>query len=163
MVGWHDRLNGNEFEHALGVGDGQESLACCRLWSYKEPGMTDWLKWLTELTNWLNIAKIIIWMLYIRHVDISVMIKKVVKSQIQVQVTFFFFYQIDICCCCSVTESYLNLYNPMGGSTADFLVIHHLLELAQTYVSWVSDAIQLSHLSTPSPLVFNLCHNQGIF
>ena len=27
MVGWHHRLNGHEFEQALGVGDGQGSLA----------------------------------------------------------------------------------------------------------------------------------------
>ena len=27
MVGWHHRLNGHEFEKALGVGDGQGSLA----------------------------------------------------------------------------------------------------------------------------------------
>ena len=27
MVGWHDRLNGHEFEEAVGVGDGQGSLA----------------------------------------------------------------------------------------------------------------------------------------
>ena len=27
MVGWHHRLNGQEFEQALGVGDGQGSLA----------------------------------------------------------------------------------------------------------------------------------------
>ena len=26
MVGWHHRLNGHEFEQALGVGDGQVSL-----------------------------------------------------------------------------------------------------------------------------------------
>ena len=26
MVGWHHRLNGHEFEQALGVGDGQGSL-----------------------------------------------------------------------------------------------------------------------------------------
>ena len=25
MVGWHHRLNGHEFEQALGVGDGQEA------------------------------------------------------------------------------------------------------------------------------------------
>ena len=30
MVGWHHRLDGPEFEQALGVGDGQGSLACCR-------------------------------------------------------------------------------------------------------------------------------------
>ena len=29
MVGWHYRLDGHEFEQALGVGDGQGSLACC--------------------------------------------------------------------------------------------------------------------------------------
>ena len=29
MVGWHHQLNGHEFEQALGVGDGQESLSCC--------------------------------------------------------------------------------------------------------------------------------------
>ena len=28
MVGWHDRLNGHEFQQALGVGDGQGSLEC---------------------------------------------------------------------------------------------------------------------------------------
>ena len=32
MVGWHHRLDGHEFEKALGVGDGQGSLACCSLW-----------------------------------------------------------------------------------------------------------------------------------
>ena len=26
MIGWHHRLNGHEFEQALGVGDGQGSL-----------------------------------------------------------------------------------------------------------------------------------------
>ena len=29
MVGWHHRLDGHEFELALGVGDGQGSLMCC--------------------------------------------------------------------------------------------------------------------------------------
>ena len=28
MVGWHHRCDGHEFEQALGVGDGQESLVC---------------------------------------------------------------------------------------------------------------------------------------
>ena len=36
MVGWHHRGDGHEFEQALGVGDGQESLACCSLWGCKE-------------------------------------------------------------------------------------------------------------------------------
>ena len=29
MVGWHHRLDGHEFEQALGVGDGQGNLASC--------------------------------------------------------------------------------------------------------------------------------------
>ena len=28
MVGWHHRLSGHQSEQGLGVGDGQESLAC---------------------------------------------------------------------------------------------------------------------------------------
>ena len=33
-VGWHPRLDGREFEQALGVGDGQRSLACCSPWGH---------------------------------------------------------------------------------------------------------------------------------
>ena len=29
MVGWHHSVDGHAFEQALGVGDGQGSLACC--------------------------------------------------------------------------------------------------------------------------------------
>ena len=36
MVGWHHQLDGHDFEQALGVGDGQESLACCSPWGRKE-------------------------------------------------------------------------------------------------------------------------------
>ena len=36
IVGWHHQLNGHEFEQALGVGDGQGSLVCCRPWGLKE-------------------------------------------------------------------------------------------------------------------------------
>ena len=43
MVGWHHRLNGHEFEQALGDGEGQESLACCSPWGLKESDMTEQL------------------------------------------------------------------------------------------------------------------------
>ena len=43
MVEWHHQLCGHEFEHAPGVGDGQESLACCSPWSNKESDMTEQL------------------------------------------------------------------------------------------------------------------------
>ena len=41
MVGWHHRLNGPEFEKALGVGDGQGGLACCSPWGRKELDTTE--------------------------------------------------------------------------------------------------------------------------
>ena len=42
---------------------------------------------------------------------------------------------------------------PLDCSTPGFSILHQLLELAQTHVHWVSDAIQLSQpLSSPSPL-----------
>ena len=43
MVGWHHQLDGHEFEQALGVGDGQESLACCSPWGHKESDTTEQL------------------------------------------------------------------------------------------------------------------------
>ena len=43
MVGWHHQLNGDEFEQALGVGDGQGSLACCSPWCRKESNTTEQL------------------------------------------------------------------------------------------------------------------------
>ena len=41
MVGWHHRLDGHEFEQALGVGDGQGSLACCSPWGLKVSDVTE--------------------------------------------------------------------------------------------------------------------------
>ena len=67
-------------------------------------------------------------------------------------------------CCCLVTQSCPTLCDPMDCRTPGFPVLQHLLELAQTHVHWVSDAIQPSHLlSSPSPLAFNLSQHQGLF
>ena len=43
MAGWHHWLNGDGFEQALGVGDGQGSLVCCSPSGYKESDMTEQL------------------------------------------------------------------------------------------------------------------------
>ena len=60
VVGWHHRLNGLEFEQALGVGDGQESLVCCSPWRHKELDTTEqvnWTDWTTKpLTNSIHIC-----------------------------------------------------------------------------------------------------------
>ena len=49
------------------------------------------------------------------------------------------------CCCYSFAKSYLPLCDPMDCSTPGFPVLHHLPELAQTYVHRVGDAIQPFH------------------
>ena len=41
VVEWHHWLNRYEFEHTLGVGEGQESLVCCSPWCRKELDMTE--------------------------------------------------------------------------------------------------------------------------
>ena len=64
----------------------------------------------------------------------------------------------------SVTQSCPALCDPMDHSTPGFPIHHQLLELAQTHVHWVSDAIQPSHpLSSPSPPAFNLSQHQSLF
>ena len=71
---------------------------------------------------------------------------------------------MTICCCCSVTYLCLILWYSMDCSTPCFPVLHSLLELAQTHVHWVGDAIQPSHpLSSSSPLALNLFQHQGLF
>ena len=47
MVGWHDHLDGHEFEQALGFGDGQGGLVHCSPRGHKESGTTEQLN-LTE-------------------------------------------------------------------------------------------------------------------
>ena len=41
MVGWHQQLDGHEFEQGPGVGDGLGSLACCSPWGCRESDMTE--------------------------------------------------------------------------------------------------------------------------
>ena len=46
MVKWYHRLNGHEFGQALGVCDGQGSLACCNSWGRKVSDTTERLNFL---------------------------------------------------------------------------------------------------------------------
>ena len=63
----------------------------------------------------------------------------------------------------SVTQSCLTLCDPMDCHTPGFSVLHNLLELAQTHIHQVSDAIQLPHpLLFPSPPNFSLSRYQGL-
>ena len=58
------------------------------------------------------------------------------------------------CCCCSVAQSRPTLCDPMDYSTPGFCVLHHVLELAQTHVHWVGDAIQII---SSSVILFSSC------
>ena len=63
----------------------------------------------------------------------------------------------------AVTQLCLILCYLMDCSMPGFPAHHQLLELAQTHVHWVSDAIQTSHpMSSPSP-AFSLSQHQGLF
>ena len=64
MVGWHHRLSGHESEQALGVGDGQGSLACCSSWGRKESDTTERLSKIPSegtktATKWSSRGKLI--------------------------------------------------------------------------------------------------------
>ena len=64
----------------------------------------------------------------------------------------------------SVAQSCLTLCDPMDYSMPGLPVHHQLLELAQTHVHHVGDAIQPSHpLLSPSPPTFKLSQHQGLF
>ena len=64
----------------------------------------------------------------------------------------------------SVAQSCLTLCDPIDCSMPGFPVHHQLLELAQTLVHRVGDAIQPSHpLLSPSPPAFSLSQHQGLF
>ena len=66
--------------------------------------------------------------------------------------------------CCSVTRSCPTLCSLMDCSVPDFPSLNHLPELAQTYVHWVSDAVQPSWpLPSPSLPAFNLSQHQSLF
>ena len=64
----------------------------------------------------------------------------------------------------SVTQLCPTLCNPVDCSTPGFSVHHQLLELIQSHVHQVVDAIQLSHpLPSPSPPALNLSQHQSLF
>ena len=78
------------------------------------------------------------------------------------------FYCCTQWCCWSVAQSHPTLCNPLDCSTPAFPVLHHLLELVQTQVHRVGDAIQPSHpLSSPGlllPAIFlsiRVCSNES--
>ena len=63
----------------------------------------------------------------------------------------------------SVAQSCLTLCDPMDCSIPGFPVHHQLLELAETHVDWVSDAILSFHPLLPPSPALALSQHQGLF
>ena len=64
----------------------------------------------------------------------------------------------------SAAQSCPTLCDLMDCSMPGLPVRHQLLELTQTHIHGVGDAIQPSHpLSSPFPPAFNLSQHQGLF
>ena len=79
--------------------------------------------------------------------------------------TAYFYVLFDLLCqFSSVTQSSLTVCDPKDCNIPGFPVHHQLLELAQTHIYWVSNAIQPFHpLLFFSPPALNHSHNQGLF
>ena len=75
--------------------------------------------------------------------------------------------RVTVCTWCpefsSVAQSCPTLCDPINRSMPGLPVHHQLLELTQTHVPWVGDAIQPSHpLLSPSAPTLNLSQHQGL-
>jgi len=58
MVGWYHWLAGREFKQALGIGDGQGSLACCSPWGCRSRiRLSDWTEVALVVKNHLPMQK----------------------------------------------------------------------------------------------------------
>ena len=71
MVGWHHRLDGHEFEQALGAGDGQGGLSLCSPWGRKELDMTEQLSTTTKRNSVMLLIKSLDWNLHLRTTFLS--------------------------------------------------------------------------------------------
>ena len=78
----HHRLDGHEFEHALGIGDRQGALACCSSWGLEESDKTERLNWTDapDMTEILRIVTGYYEQLYGNEVDILEEMDKVLET-----------------------------------------------------------------------------------
>ena len=66
-------------------------------------------------------------------------------------------------CCFSVTQLCLTLCDSLDCSMPCFPILHHLLEMVQTHVHWVGDAIQPFHLLCPFLLLPSIFFSIRVF
>ena len=95
-------------------------------------------------------------------VPLSIMSSRFIDTVARVRTSFLWLN--DNLLLSSVAQPCLTLCNPVDCSMPGLPVHHQLSELVEIHVHWVSDAIQPSPpLSSPSPPVFNLSQDQGLF
>ena len=95
-------------------------------------------------------------------VPLSIMSSRFIDTVARVRTSFLWLN--DNLLLSSVAQPCLTLCNPVDCSMPGLPVHHQLSELVEIHVHWISDAIQPSHpLSSPSPPVFNLSQDQGLF
>ena len=73
---------------------------------------------------------------------------------------------VHVSICCSVISRWSvmsDLCDPMDCSTPGFQVLNHLLELAQTHVHWVGDAIQSGNVWREDSYVLSLMRPLSLF
>ena len=128
---------------------GQGGLACCDSWGRKELDTTEWLNW-TELMC-LDAMISIFWMLNFKPAFSPSSIPGIFQAKI-------------LWVGCRFLLQGIFSTHGLNPLLPGFPVLHYLPEFAQTYIHWVSDAIQPSpSLSPPSPPAFNLSQHQGLF
>jgi len=131
------------------------SVLAWRIPGTREPGGLPSMGYRRVRHDWSELAVAAAWL--------SICVKQVNFALIFIITTLqLYLLCIPSCCCYPVAQPCLSLCDPMDCSTPGFPVLHHLLELSQTHVHWVGDAIQPSHpLSSPSPPALSVFSNES--
>ena len=125
------------------------------------------LQFMTQLTpkyTYCLVLMLLVWILHFYSSEGKKKYSTVEKSLHLSQNLPYPFYIISKLQFSSDAHLCLTLCDSTDCSTPGSPVHHQLLELTQTHVHWVGDAIQPSHpLSFPSPPDFHLSQDQGLF
>ena len=120
-----------------------------------QAGYTPWGRKASDMTEWAHVHKLPVItsktnfeILVIETPSFFLKIfKEIFRSLFHMRLSCFLKF-----ICCSVALSCLTLWDPMGCSTPDLPVPHHLLEFAQVYTHCIGDTVQPSHPVTHSSI-----------
>ena len=124
-----------------GVGDGHGGLACCDSWGHKE----------SDMTEQLNEPNLVSQATPAGHQDRTLSLTGLAMFPPREWGEVSWRTVVPLSQFSSVTQSCLTLCDPMDCSMPDFPVLHHLPELAQTYVH--ESMMPSNHLILCCPLL----------